>query len=379
MKNIWQKVIKNKTFFCLAPMADVTDIAFRQIIAKYSKHGKKGAAKHGVSGRGGPDLFWTEFVSADGLASKEGRKKLLPILKFSKKEKPIIAQIFGANPENIKTTCQIISKLGFDGIDINMGCPDKGVIKQGAGSALIRTPSLAREIIRSAKEGAPKLPISVKTRLGFNTFEYKTWLSEILKENISALTIHLRTKKEMSKVDAHWELAKDVVKTVRKIDKNVVLIANGDIKSLEEGKEKALSAGFDGVMIGRGIFGKPWLFANFVNESVSSNKIEHPVKFSQTKNNNINNLKVLFKEKDNSSKIVRDEFNSYIPTTKEKLKILVEHTKLFIKLLSKQKRFDVMKKHFKAYVTGFDGAKELRIKLMKTENIKDMEKIINSF
>ena len=332
MKNIWQKVIKNKPFFCLAPMADVTDIAFRQIIAKYSKHGKKG---------GGPDLFWTEFVSADGLASKEGRKKLLPILKFSKKEKPIIAQIFGANPENIKTTCQIISKLGppgsrtgFDGIDINMGCPDKAVVKQGAGSALIRTPTLAREIIKAAKEGAPKIPISVKTRIGFNSIDYKNWLPEILKEKPVALTIHLRTKKEMSDVSAHWELAKDVVKTVRNIDKEIVLIANGDIKDLKEGKEKVLSTGFDGVMIGRGIFGKPWLFDSTLKKEV---------------------------------------------TIKGKLKILVEHTKLFNKLLSKQKRFDVMKKHFKAYVNGFDGAKELRIKLMNTNNIKEIEKVINSF
>ena len=325
MKNIWQKVIKNKPFFCLAPMADVTDIAFRQIIAKYSRHGKKG---------GGPDLFWTEFVSADGLASKEGRKKLLPILKFSKKEKPIIAQIFGANPENIKTTCQIISKLGFDGIDINMGCPDKAVVKQGAGSALIRTPALAREIIKAAKEGAPKFPISVKTRIGFNSIDYKNWLTEILKEKPVALTIHLRTKKEMSDVSAHWELAKDVVKTVRNIDKEIVLIANGDIKDLKEGKEKALSTGFDGVMIGRGIFGKPWLFDSTLKKEI---------------------------------------------LIKEKLKIIIEHTKIFNKLLSKQKRFDVMKKHFKAYVTGFDGAKELRIKLMATENIREMEKVINSF
>jgi nifR3 family TIM-barrel protein len=325
MKNIWEKVIKNKPFFCLAPMADVTDIAFRQIIAKYSRRGKIG---------GGPDLFWTEFVSADGIASKEGRKKLLPILKFSKKEKPIIAQIFGSKPENIKITCQIISKLGFDGIDINMGCPDKTIIKQGAGSALIRTPVLAREIIKAAKEGAPKIPISVKTRIGFNSIDYKNWLPEILKEKPVALTIHLRTKKEMSDVDAHWELAKDIVKTIRDIDKNVVLIANGDIKNLKEGKEKALSTGFDGVMIGRGIFGNPWLFDSKLKKEI---------------------------------------------TVKEKLKVLLEHTKLFNKLLSKQKRFDVMKKHFKSYVTGFDGAKELRIKLMEAKNIKEIEKVVNTF
>ena len=325
MKNIWQKVIKNKPFFCLAPMADVTDIAFRQIIAKYSKHGKS---------VGGPDLFWTEFVSADGLASVEGKKKLIKDLKFSKKEKPIIAQIFGAKPETIKKTCQIISKLGFDGIDINMGCPDKAVVKQGAGSALIKTPALAREIIRSAKAGAPNIPISVKTRIGFNKIEYKEWLSEILKEKPVALTIHLRTKKEMSKVDAHWELAKEISDFVRNLDKEIILIANGDIKDLKEGREKAIKNNYDGIMIGRGIFGNPWLFDSTLKKEI---------------------------------------------TIKEKLKVLVEHTKLFNKLLSKQKRFDVMKKHYKAYVNGFDGAKELRIKLMETKTIREVEKVINNF
>jgi nifR3 family TIM-barrel protein len=324
MKNIWKKVSNIKPFFCLAPMSDVTDIAFRQIIAKYSKHGKTG---------GGPDIFFTEFVSADGIASIKGKKKLLPILKFSKKEKPIIAQIFGAKSENIKIACQIISKLDFDGIDINMGCPDKSVIKQGAGSALINTPKLAQEIIHAAKLGAPKLPISVKTRIGYNHIEYKKWLLKIIEEGISALTIHLRTKKEMSDVPAHFELAKDIVKTVRKCDKKVVLIANGDIKNLEQGRILAKETGFDGIMIGRGIFGNPWLF---------------------------------------NSKIKLENI-----TVSKKLKVLTEHTKLYEKLLP-YRNFANMKKHFKAYVNGFDGAKELRVELMKAKNSKDVIKIISS-
>jgi len=335
MKNIWDKISKKDVFFCLAPMADVTDIAFRQIIAKYSKHGTKS---------GGPDVFWTEFVSADGIASPIGRKKLLPILKFSKKEKPIIAQIFGAKPENIKITCQIISKLGFDGIDINMGCPDRAVLKQGAGSALINNPKLACEIIRAAKAGAPKLPISVKTRIGFNVIEYKKWLPKILAENISALTIHLRTKKEMSNVPAHFELAKDIVRVVRKCDKSVVLIANGDIKSLEQGKEFAKKTGFDGVMIGRGIFGNPWFFA-CPNTDLSGR----------------------------DSKIKYEDIS-----IEEKLKALMEHIKLYTKLLG-YRNFQNMKKHFKAYITGFDGARELRIKLMEVKNKEEAEKIIKEF
>jgi nifR3 family TIM-barrel protein len=325
MKDIWQKVSKKGIFFCLAPMADVTDEPFRQIISKYSRHGKDG---------GGPDIFWTEFVSADGIASKEGRKKLLPMLNFSKIEKPIIAQIFGSKPENIKTTCQIISKLGFDGIDINMGCPDRSIMKQGACAALINTPELAREVIRAAKAGAPKLPISVKTRIGYNYIEYKKWLPVLLKEDISALTIHLRTVKEMSDVPAHFELAKDIVQVVRKHNKNIILIANGDIRTLEQGRILAKDAGFDGIMIGRGIFGNPWLFN------------------SKKKRENI--------------------------TTKEKLKVLVEHTKLYEKLLP-YRNFANMKKHFKAYVNGFEGAKELRNELMQAHNSKEMSKPVNDF
>lgn len=329
IKGFWKKIMKGKglknkkPFFCIAPMADVTDEPFRLMIAKYGK----------------PDVMWTEFVSADGLASKEGRKKLLKNLEFSKKEKPIVAQIFGSKPENIEKACKLIADLGFDGIDINMGCPDRKVEKQGAGAALMKNPKLAREIIDSAKKGAGNLSVSVKTRIGFNTVDYKSWFKEILSENISALTVHLRTRKEMSKVSAHWELASDIVKTIREVDKEVVLIANGDITTKEEGREKALSCGFDGVMIGRGIFGKPWL--------LSDKKKEYSVK--------------------------------------DKLKILLEHTKIFEKFMGKSdskkrhKNFAVMKKHYKAYVNGFDGAKELRMELMQAENYSEVRKTVDSW
>ncbi|KKQ39857.1 MAG: tRNA-dihydrouridine synthase, partial [Candidatus Moranbacteria bacterium GW2011_GWC2_37_73] len=147
-KNFWEKL--KKPFFVLAPMADVTDIAERQMLVKYGK----------------PDVLYTEFVSADGLASEKGREVLIKDLRFNKNEHPIVAQIFGANPENIKKAAQLVKKLGFDGVDINMGCPDKAIIKQGAGSALMKNPKLAREIIRAAKDGAGEMPVSVKTRIG---------------------------------------------------------------------------------------------------------------------------------------------------------------------------------------------------------------------
>ena len=329
MKNNFWKNLK-KPFFCLAPMSDVTDIAFRQMLAKYGKNREN---KDRI-------VFWTEFVSADGLSNKLGRKKLSHMLKFKENERPIVAQVFGANPDNMKKSCQYIASLGFDGIDINMGCPDKSVISQGAGAGLIKNPQLARKIIQAAHTGIEAaglhIPVSVKTRVGFNKEEIDTWITELLKEDISALTIHLRTTKELSLVPANWDHIKKVKELIKKSGKDILLVGNGDIKDIKDGEEKAIKYDCDGVMIGRGIFGNPWFF--------------------------------LF---DKSSDI----------SVKEKLEVLIEHTQIFDKELAipKHKSFAVMKKHFKAYVNGFDGAKELRVKLMETENAKEVEKIVNEF
>ena len=328
MINFWTQL--KKPFFCLAPMSDVTDIAFRRILAKYGKNREN---KDRV-------VFWTEFVAADGLCNKLAKKKLSHILKFSNSERPIVAQVFGANPENMKKACQYITSLGFDGIDINMGCPDKSVVAQGAGSGLIRTPALARKIIQAAHLGIASagvnIPVSVKTRVGFNKEEIDAWIPELLKENISALTIHLRTVKEMSLVPANWDYIKKIKELIKKSGKDILLIGNGDIQSMKDGEEKALKYGCDGVMIGRGVFGNPWFFTGRENTDIS---------------------------------------------IEERLNALIEHTQLFEKELSKPKykSFAVMKKHFKAYVNDFNGAKELRIKLMETENATEVRKIVNDF
>lgn len=319
----WAKL--KKPFFVLAPMADVTDAAFRELIAKYSRHGKSG---------GGPDVFWTEFVSADGLSSK-GQKKLLPDLWYSKNEHPIVAQIFGATPENFYKTAKLIKKLGFDGIDINMGCPDRSVEKQGAGAALIKNPRLAQELIKAAQEGGGGLPVSVKTRVGYNKNQIDEWIPALLETGIAALTIHARTRKEMSLVPAHWEDVKTAVSLRDKMGVQTLIIGNGDVKDLKDARQKVKETGADGVMLGRAIFGNPWLF--------DENK----------KQENIN--------------------------IKEKLSVMVEHTKLFEKKLGKIKNFAIMKKHYKAYVHGFDGAKELRVKLMDAENAKEVKKIVAEF
>ncbi|HSE56561.1 MAG TPA: tRNA-dihydrouridine synthase family protein, partial [Candidatus Paceibacterota bacterium] len=195
MSNFWQELRKNKQpFFCVAPMADVTDAAFRRLIAKYSRHGEFG---------GGPDVFWTEFVSADGLMS-QGREVLGRDLEYCEAERPIVAQLFSSNPEKMEGAARLCAELGFDGIDINMGCPDKTIEKQGAGAAMIKNPEQAQAVIRAAKRGAGNLPISVKTRVGYNTVQITEWIPLLLKENIAALTVHARTRKELSAVPAPW-------------------------------------------------------------------------------------------------------------------------------------------------------------------------------
>ncbi|MBL7058323.1 tRNA-dihydrouridine synthase [Patescibacteria group bacterium] len=324
MNNFWQKLNKhNKPFFALAPMADVTDAAFRQMIAKYSQNDKLW---------GGPQVFYTEFVSVDGLTSEKGRNKVARDLYFSEHERPIIAQVFGTNPEKFMQTATIIQELGFDGIDINMGCPEKKIIKQGAGAALIKTPELAKAIIKATKDGAIKIPVSVKTRIGYNKIITNEWISCLLEAKPDALAIHGRTQKEMSDVPAHWDEIKKAAELAK--GTNTIIIGNGDVTSLEDGTQKASDSGVDGIMVGRGVFGNPWFF---------------------------NNKKI------NISK-------------KEKIEALIEHTYLFEELLSskKIKGFEIMKKHFKAYTNGFDGARELRVKLMEAENAIDVKKIINN-
>jgi nifR3 family TIM-barrel protein len=328
VRGFWQnlideKISKGETLTVLAPMADVTDIAFRTMIAKYSK-------PHG------PDVMWTEFVSANGLCSP-GREVLKRDLEYGDIERPIVAQLFTAEPDKMREAAKLCRELGFDGIDINMGCPDKSIEKQRAGAAMMKDWRTAQKVIRAAQEGAEDIPVSVKTRIGFNKVEFMEWLPKILECNVPVLTVHLRTRKEMSKVPAHWELMEDVVKLVRDMtgelkDGGTIVIGNGDVVSVHDGKEKAKASGCDGVMIGRGVFGTPWLFAG------------------------------------NSEKSVE-----------ERLKILVEHTKLFEEKLGDIKSFAIMKKHYKAYVHGFDGAKELRMELMEAENADGVEKIIELF
>ena len=296
-------------------MADVTDCAFRAIIAKYGK----------------PDITWTEFVSADGLvrATPEGKKKLLKDLEYTESERPIIAQLFGSNVENMEKASMLCKELGFDGIDINMGCPDRSIEKQGAGAGMIKNPERAKEIIRAAMTAG--LPVSVKTRIGYNKNELDTWLPAILETKPALVTIHARTRKEMSLVPADWNQVKKAVEIRNQLSPETLIFGNGDTTSIEDAKMKAEFSGADGVMLGRAIFGAPWLFSE--------------KKFS----------------------------------LHERLDIMVEHTKLFEEKLGGIKNFAIMKKHYKAYVNGFDGAGDLRGHLMTAENAGEVENIVNAW
>jgi tRNA-dihydrouridine synthase len=197
-KGFWSKL--KKPIMVMAPMADVTDCAFRKMIAQYGK----------------PDVLWTEFVSSDGLCSP-GREVLKRDLEYGEGERPIVAQLFTSHPEKMFEAAKLVKELGFDGLDINMGCPDKSVEKQGAGAAHMKDPERAKEVIKAAQEGASGIPVTVKTRIGYNKDEIDTWIPELLSCGLPVLTVHLRTRKEMSDVPAHWDLMKRVVELRNKL------------------------------------------------------------------------------------------------------------------------------------------------------------------
>lgn len=368
MSNFWQQ-LRNKAnnppaggkpFFCVAPMADVTDPAFRSLITKYGK----------------PDVMWTEFVSANGLMSK-GREVLGRDLVFSEAERPIVAQLFTSDPEMMEGAAKLCAELGFDGVDINMGCPDKTIEKQGSGAGMIKTPDVAIAVIAAAKRGVAaagksasrRIPISVKTRVGYYTPEIQSWIKTILEQDIAALTVHARTRKDLSKVPAKWDYVKEVVALRDALAPETVIIGNGDVISLADGEAKARASGADGVMVGRALFGNPWFFDS--SRAIVATLPKRAPWILRT-------LPFIKKFFDTKRKAAVSTIKPI--TVEERLRVMVEHCELFEKMLGDVKRFAIMKKHLKAYVTGFEGAKELRIALMDTaENAADVRRIVNEF
>jgi tRNA-dihydrouridine synthase len=240
--NIYQKL--PRPFFVLAPMDDVSDTVFRQIIQ--SCHA--------------PDLFFTEFVSVDGLQSA-GRAALLDKLRYAANERPLIAQLWGKNIQAYQQTARELCAMGFDGIDLNMGCPDKTILKHGCCAALIQNRDMALNIIHATQDAVSgRIPISVKTRLGFDDVDL-SWHELLLKQSLDALTIHARTRRDMSKVPARWSYLSEIVAMKNTLAPNTVLIGNGDVAHRQQAQNLAQHYQLDGIMIGRGIFSDPFAFS----------------------------------------------------------------------------------------------------------------------
>lgn len=313
MKNFWLDL--PRPFTVLAPLDGVTDVVFRQMILKLGR----------------PDVFFTEFTSVDGLQSV-GSKSVMDRLLFKPNEQPVVAQIWGTDPEKFYKSAKIVAKLGFSGIDINTGCPDRTVIKTGACSALIKNPKLAAEIIQATKEGSKNLPVSVKTRIGFYENQIDEWIPFLLEQKLAALSVHLRTVKELSDVPAHWELMPQIVKLRNEISPNTILVGNGDITNLKEVDQKYQEYKCDGFMIGRGIFYNPWVF----NKDIDIEQI----------------------------------------TPQQRFQTYLEHIDLFEKQWGDTKSHFPLKKFCKAYVQKFDGASDARVKIMETKTLQELKNTV---
>lgn len=297
-------------------MEDVTDHVFRRVVTKAAA----------------PDLYFSEFTNATGWAhagdkATGGRLVIHPDEKY-----PLVAQIWGGIAEDIAKLAQYCKRLGYRAIDINMGCPVKHAIKVGGGSALIRDPDLASEIIAAAKTSG--LPVSVKTRLGYSRVEeWKAWLGHLLAQDLAALTVHLRTRQEMSKVAAHWELMPEVKLLRDKIAPDTLLIGNGDMQNRQHGQQLIAETGIDGVMIGRGVFSNIFAFE------------KEPKEHGRQK----------------------------------LLALLNYHLDLFEQAHSTKERskpYETLKRFFKIYIRDFPGSHELRTSLMETTTLAEARSIL---
>ena len=314
MQNVWQKL--KKPILALAPMEDVTDFVFRRIV-----HATAPA-----------DIYFTEFTSADGFCSP-GREHVAKRLRteWSDEPRPLIAQIWGTKPENHETMARELVAMGFDGIDINMGCPVKDIVKAGCGAALIDDHERAAAIIAATKRGADgKIPVSVKTRIGVKKIATETWVTFLLQQGIDALTIHGRTQKEMSKVPAHWDEIAKAVKIRDSVAPGVPILGNGDVLTRQQGEQRITETGVDGVMIGRGIFSNIFAFEKEARQH----------------------------------------------TSQEYLDVLLQHLALHEKIWQGRKPYEPLKKYFKIYIRDFVGASELRVAMMETRDYQEAREVI---
>jgi|SRR5690625_1589104 len=313
--NFWHDL--PKPFFVLAPMEDVTDVVFRHVVSAAAR----------------PDVFFTEFTNTESYCHPKGNQSVRGRLTFTEDEQPIVAHIWGDKPEYFRKMSIDMAKLGFSGIDINMGCPAHNVAPNGKGCGLIRRPEVAADLIQAAKAGG--LPVSVKTRLGYvDVDEWRDWLTHVLKQDIVNLSIHLRTKVEMSKVPAHWELIPEIKQLRDEIAPHTLLTINGDIPDRQAGLELVQQYGVDGIMIGRGVFQNPFAFEK--------------------------------QPKDHSSK--------------ELLDLLRLHLDLYDKYSNElePRPFKPLRRFFKIYVRDFKGASQLRTQLLETESTDEVRELLES-
>jgi tRNA-dihydrouridine synthase len=344
-----------KPLFVLAPMADVTDRAYRAMVGKYSgnRHagGAAGPARMPLLG-----AMWDEFVSCDGLAHPVGRWNLLRDLQYHSWEGPVVAQLFGGKPENFEICAALCVELGFQYIDINMGCPDKTINNQGAGAWLIQTPDIAKDIIHRTRRGAsrraaelnlPNPQISVKTRIGWTSDETDTWIPAILSCGIDLLTVHARTRKEMSDPPPHWDVMKKVVDMAHSY--NTPVLANGAMVSLDQAREVIAYTGADGAMIGKGTFGRPWFFDDQFHTLESLIDVPRQAKLAAA----IEHTKLwMLYMGDVGPQCAQTHF-------------VFGTTQMPVPVHIKGKSFAVMKKNYREYLNHFAGAKELRTEIME--------------
>ena len=323
MDNFWQHL--QKPAFTLAPMEDVTDTVFRELVL-------------GISSADCLQVLFSEFTSTDGLCHAIGGPKVKHRLQVNASEKKLlkkmnvrlVAQIWGTRPEKFAESAKIICEEDlFDGIDINMGCPVKKIVKQGGCSALIGQPELAKEIIYATRE-ASNIPVSIKTRIGLSKPITEEWISNLLETKPVLITIHGRVQKQQSDGIADWNELRKAVKLRDAMSPETLIHGNGDVLSYEDGLNKAREFGVDGVMIGRGIFSNPWFFNPAIIEK----------------------------------------------TPEERLNLLWKHARLYTQTWGDSRNFAILKRFFKIYTSGFYGASSIRAQLMETNSIDEVQMVL---
>lgn len=326
VKNFWHTL--SAPFFALAPMEDVTDTVFRELVLSTANPHKL-------------QLLFTEFTSVEGLCHPKGREAVAHRLRVNESESDLlkqtgvklIAQIWGSDPEKYFEAARFIAEnYSFDGIDINMGCPVDKIVKQGACSALIGQHNLVTEIVEATRQGS-QLPVSIKTRTGIKQHQTQPWITHLLSLNISAITLHARTQKMLSLKPAEWEQVALAVSLRNELNEHIKIIGNGDIENYEHGLQRVAETAADGIMVGRGIFANPWFFAS----------------------------------------------DGFVPSLNQKLDLLEKHIRLYAKTWGQSRNFSILKRFFKIYISDFTGAAALRNELMQCNDKDQAIAVIHYF